>query len=78
MSSWVDALDRGFYEIGGLAALRALLALVLGADDVPVDAAVAVVARVDELAATGAAADRALQVVLVVTSPPNLPDILDK
>lgn len=57
----VVRFDRGFYEVGGLVALWAFAALVLGADEVLVDAAVAFVAGVDELACAGAAADRALE-----------------
>ncbi|HXA55131.1 MAG TPA: hypothetical protein VNV37_09700 [Solirubrobacteraceae bacterium] len=62
----VVLLDGRFDQVDGLVALLALPALVLGADEVLVDATVAVVAGVDELAATGAAADRALEVVQVL------------
>ncbi|HWY18784.1 MAG TPA: hypothetical protein VNY27_08765 [Solirubrobacteraceae bacterium] len=61
----VVVLDRDFYEVDGLVALGALAALVVGADEVLVDAAVAGVLGVDEAAAAGAAADGALEVVLV-------------
>lgn len=58
--------DGCFYEVDGLVALGAFPALVLGADEVLVDPAVAFVSGVDELAAAGAAADRALEVMLVL------------
>ena len=59
-------LDGGLDEVDGLAALWAFAALVARADEVFVDAAVAFVAGVDQAAAAGAAADRALEVVLVL------------
>ncbi|HSZ06864.1 MAG TPA: hypothetical protein VK778_16875 [Solirubrobacteraceae bacterium] len=64
--SRVVVLDRGLYEVDGLVALRALAALVARTNEVLVVAAVAFVAGVDETAAAGAAADGALEVVLVL------------
>jgi hypothetical protein len=61
----VVVLDGGFDEVDGLVALGAFPVLVVGADEVLVDAAVAFVLGVDEAAAAGAAADRALEVVQV-------------
>ncbi|HUN78557.1 MAG TPA: hypothetical protein VMU32_06535 [Solirubrobacteraceae bacterium] len=62
----VMLLDGRFAQVDGLVALLAPSALVLRADKVLVDAAIAVVAGVDELAAAGAAADRALEVAQVL------------
>ncbi|HXA54882.1 MAG TPA: hypothetical protein VNV37_08415 [Solirubrobacteraceae bacterium] len=61
----VVVFDGGFDDVDGLVALGALAVLVAGTDEVLVHAAVAVVLGVDEAAAAGAAADRALEVVLV-------------
>ncbi|HEV3322353.1 MAG TPA: hypothetical protein VG147_09215 [Solirubrobacteraceae bacterium] len=63
----VVLLDGALHDVDGLVALGALVALVVGADEVLVGSAVAFVLGVDQAAATGAAADRALEVVLVCT-----------
>ncbi|HEY7953364.1 MAG TPA: hypothetical protein VID70_10265 [Solirubrobacteraceae bacterium] len=62
----VVLLDGLLDEINGLIALGALSVLVALADEVFVGAAVAVVAGVDQAAAAGAAADGALEAVLVL------------
>ncbi|HXN38668.1 MAG TPA: hypothetical protein VN892_11560, partial [Solirubrobacteraceae bacterium] len=62
----IVGFDGCFYEVDGLVALGAFAALVARTDEVLVGAAVAFVSGVDELAAAGAAADGALEVVLVL------------
>jgi hypothetical protein len=63
----VVLFDGCFHEVDGLVALGAFAPLVARADEVLVDATVAFVAGVDETAGAGTAADRALEIVLVLT-----------